>query len=440
MNKRGFTLVELLAVIVVLAIIILLAVPAVTKILDRTRVNAFVVEVNELTKVTRTAYSNALLQGSSGKTTLCYTVDDLIDMGLIDKAKGDVNGAIVIDPTTGSGGNSIRIYSYLSNKNYYVKNNGGSSSGNIIASDVRSLKNNTSVFSKCTSTCTATPNAVSVKCGNTEITTLPSGSNVNEYIVSFDADGGVINGQSYINFNGTTKYVNGNTFNTTWGTDHLIFDRANGSVVAFGVYKPSTVMIAVDFSLSSFNDSENQLIMSNVHSGGIILGVVSSSNASKPNYIYANFNMEGTGQTLYSKTAIQLNQRYRVIVSYDGVYYKMYVNGELAQKKNLSTEIQHPTAAVPIVLGANPNANTGITGAVDGSIQSGKIYRAYLSSNPRYTKSVVKNSTYGTLPTPTKQYYTFTGWYDSSNKLVTDSTVYSASGNTELVAKYTYDG
>ena len=80
------------------------------------------------------------------------------------------------------------------------------------------------------------------------------------------------------------------------------------------------------------------------------------------------------------------------------------------------------------------------TGAVDGSLFSGKVYSAYLYSNPRYTKTVTYKDTYGTLPTPTKPYHTFTGWYDSSNHLVTSSTVYNTTGNTELIAKYTYNG
>ena len=98
-------------------------------------------------------------------------------------------------------------------------------------------------------------------------------------------------------------------------------------------------------------------------------------------------------------------------------------------------------AGTPFVIGANPNPNTAVNGTIDsGAGLTGKIYSAYVSSNPRYKKTVVYNGTYGTLPTPTKPYHTFIGWYDSSDNLVTSSTVYNTSGNSELIAKYTYDG
>ena len=53
------------------------------------------------------------------------------------------------------------------------------------------------------------------------------------------------------------------------------------------------------------------------------------------------------------------------------------------------------------------------------------------------SKSVIYDSTYGTLPTPTRTGYTFNGWYDSNeNKISSNSTVNIASNHT-LTAQWT---
>ena len=52
------------------------------------------------------------------------------------------------------------------------------------------------------------------------------------------------------------------------------------------------------------------------------------------------------------------------------------------------------------------------------------------------TKSVTYNHSYGTLPSPTRVGYTFNGWYLSSTRITSSSTVTTASNHT-LVAKWT---
>ncbi len=81
MNKKGFTLVELLAVIVVLAILILLAMPRVTTMMEKARVNSFVVEANEIMKVAQTAYNDKVFDDDSTSGPTCFTVDKIIDGG-----------------------------------------------------------------------------------------------------------------------------------------------------------------------------------------------------------------------------------------------------------------------------------------------------------------------------------------------------------------------
>ncbi len=58
------------------------------------------------------------------------------------------------------------------------------------------------------------------------------------------------------------------------------------------------------------------------------------------------------------------------------------------------------------------------------------------------SKSVTYNTSYGTLPTPVRDGYTFSGWYTINGQKVNSSTVYSEKNDIELIAhwqKNTYD-
>ena len=52
------------------------------------------------------------------------------------------------------------------------------------------------------------------------------------------------------------------------------------------------------------------------------------------------------------------------------------------------------------------------------------------------SKKVTFASTYGTLPTPTRNGYTFLGWYDSSNSRITSTSQVNAASNHTLTAKW----
>ena len=56
-NKTGFTLVELLAVIVILGVLLLIAVPAVTNIIDNTKKKAFITDCKAYLQAAK--YNNA---------------------------------------------------------------------------------------------------------------------------------------------------------------------------------------------------------------------------------------------------------------------------------------------------------------------------------------------------------------------------------------------
>ena len=108
-NKKGFTLVELLAVIVILAVLVLLAVPSVIKMLDNAKRNSFSTEAENIIKGATLAYADGIMNGTS-KT--CYSLSELNDY--IDKDFSGYSGSVSID----SENNAYQIW--LSNGTYVI--------------------------------------------------------------------------------------------------------------------------------------------------------------------------------------------------------------------------------------------------------------------------------------------------------------------------------
>ena len=101
LNKKGFTLVELLAVIVILAIIILLAMPNIISSMNNARRGAFATEVNSIIRQAGTAYSELSMQGNlpSG-STVCFDVKMLGNQtggkGYLSKNLSNYSGTITM--------------------------------------------------------------------------------------------------------------------------------------------------------------------------------------------------------------------------------------------------------------------------------------------------------------------------------------------------------
>ncbi len=101
-NKKGFTLVELLAVIVILAIIILFALPAVVSTMETARAGSFKNEINEVVNQVQTAFSRKTMASSPdiknvniGGTTyryMCITLANLYKEGYSQKAQFAAEG------------------------------------------------------------------------------------------------------------------------------------------------------------------------------------------------------------------------------------------------------------------------------------------------------------------------------------------------------------
>ena len=131
-NKKGFTLVELLAVIVVLAILILIAVTAVLPQIEKSRKNSFYDEALIYKREAEKAY---IAESIDGTTTTCFPVQlansDIALNGNYVKKNGasSYKGKVVLD----SSGNISKLY--LQNGKYMVVKDSGADS--LAKSDVK---------------------------------------------------------------------------------------------------------------------------------------------------------------------------------------------------------------------------------------------------------------------------------------------------------------
>ena len=131
-KKKGFTLVELLAVIVILAVLVLLAVPSVIKMMDNSKKNVFGVEANSIASSAKLAYAQDLLDGEmhgdpvqigagteNEHTAYCYDKTDLANF--VDKTFAeDAVVGVLVDPTD----NTYKVF-YFDGTYYAAGQNSG---------------------------------------------------------------------------------------------------------------------------------------------------------------------------------------------------------------------------------------------------------------------------------------------------------------------------
>ena len=112
LDKRGFTLVELLSVIVILSVIVLIATNAVVPMADSAKKQVLAMEAITLVTAAQTLYVQ-----ENSSSTKCYTYDEIINSGLIEKNDDAYTGSISIE-VDGEGNYTYKIW--LSNGQYII--------------------------------------------------------------------------------------------------------------------------------------------------------------------------------------------------------------------------------------------------------------------------------------------------------------------------------
>ena len=113
-KKNGFTLVELLAVIVVLAIIMILAIPAVLNVMDNARRQSFVIAIDKYVTavqqqfMTDSSFGNAMTAG-------VYVYNITSDLGL--NSTGANQGYVIVDARDSS---NVQYYISMHDNNYQI--------------------------------------------------------------------------------------------------------------------------------------------------------------------------------------------------------------------------------------------------------------------------------------------------------------------------------
>ena len=124
-NLRWFTLVELLAVIVVLAIVMLIALQAVLPAMERARRQTFAIEANGAIDAANTYFMSSYLTGGKGfpateGATNCITIEKLRDGGYTELGN-NYSGKVVVQKK----GNLHLYYVFLEKDDTWMVNGAG---------------------------------------------------------------------------------------------------------------------------------------------------------------------------------------------------------------------------------------------------------------------------------------------------------------------------
>ncbi len=128
-NRKGFTLIEMLAVIVVLAILILLASSNVVPMVTNARKNALAIEGNEMIDSAKNAYQMVILNGDLTTGSACFSLEYLYQEGFFEKGhENGYRGSVLVSPD--EAGKVINYSFWIDNNSFVVAGESGTTGKN----------------------------------------------------------------------------------------------------------------------------------------------------------------------------------------------------------------------------------------------------------------------------------------------------------------------
>lgn len=137
-NKKGFTLVELLAVIVILGVLLMIAVPAIQNVINKSKKNAFIDQAKLAVENVETMISVTEVTMPEGKNSCDIALSDIkLDRG----SWAGYTGKVTVSKADGSSDKLYTAKITISNGTYSITN--GDTTTTAVDSETKTATNTT---------------------------------------------------------------------------------------------------------------------------------------------------------------------------------------------------------------------------------------------------------------------------------------------------------
>lgn len=387
MKKKGFTLVELLAVVAILAILVILVMPNVLESFNHSKQETFITQVKSLLNLSTQTFISETVKGN--KIEVLASSSDLY---------GGKNGApisyegkkleyyILLDEK----GNIVRYV--FTDGTYSVYSTNGTHELNtteIIAThaDVKQYSEDFSITGPyISSTATQTKDALQFNFVAKDL--------AKDNKVSWTSPDGSTTGKIYKYENGSIKVHPSPTFVGNAlrlsGREALAFTKN---------FRYDVFTLEATVKMASFENYTN--IIANINSGGFYLNLTAQGNPGIGLYAWdKNTNQRIGYKQCHADMKLNKNELYILTASFDKHKVKLYVNGVKQKECDFPWKLGWPADNTLLAVGGNPNV-----GSFDdcewfrGDLYTARIYDKVLTQNEitnnYYNNKIIANG----LPT-----------------------------------------